>query len=376
MNHKEIISRAWKILWGYKTLWIFGIILSLTTVSFSDRVWQFSDKTRHIDTSGISGRSPFLGQSFQEGIKEINRGFDALFNEVIPKNVTHWIVTIAILTGLILIFLFIVRLFLKYISQTAIIKMVDEYETSEIKKTWREGFKTGWSPLAWRLFLIDLIINLPTVLILVVLMVVVFAPLLLWSTHNTAAGIFGSVVATGLFVLFVFLVIIVGVAITLLKQFFYRACVLENLRTGPAIFRGFRMVRHNLKDVGLMWLIIMGVKIGYGIAIIPIAFIMVITAGLTGGVFGLVAGGISNIFTNGSLPIIVGVTVGIPIFFLVLIAPLAFLGGLKETFISTNWTLTYRELRSLQTLASPVEEDVSAESLTEHTQDEDLPIPE
>jgi hypothetical protein len=39
--------------------------------------------------------------------------------------------------------------------------------------------------------------------------------------------------------------------------------------------------------------------------------------------------------------------VGIPLFLLILIAPLLLLEGLKEIFVSSTWTLTYRELRAL-----------------------------
>ena len=38
--------------------------------------------------------------------------------------------------------------------------MVDEYENTGTKMTVREGFRIGWSRTAWRLFLINLIVNL------------------------------------------------------------------------------------------------------------------------------------------------------------------------------------------------------------------------
>ena len=39
---------------------------------------------------------------------------------------------------------------------------------------------------------------------------------------------------------------------------------------------------------------------------------------------------------------------GIPTFFLALVAPLVFLGGLREVFLTGTWTLTYRDLRLLE----------------------------
>ena len=63
---------------------------------------------------------------------------------------------------------------------------------------------------------------------------------------------------------------------------------------------------------------------------------IVITSGLVSGMFGLAAGGNTSLFTSGELPIIVGAVVGTPIFLLALITPMAFLTGLRETFVSTT----------------------------------------
>ena len=51
----------------------------------------------------------------------------------------------------------------RYVSETAVIRMVDEYEDSGNKMTVRQGFRIGWSRTAWRLFLINLIVNLPVI---------------------------------------------------------------------------------------------------------------------------------------------------------------------------------------------------------------------
>ena len=31
MDHIKVLKRAWEIIWRYRALWIFGIILALTT---------------------------------------------------------------------------------------------------------------------------------------------------------------------------------------------------------------------------------------------------------------------------------------------------------------------------------------------------------
>jgi hypothetical protein len=61
---------------------------------------------------------------------------------------------------------------------------------------------------------------------------------------------------------------------------------------------------------------------------------------------GLLAGGLTGLAFEGAAPWIVGGMVGIPIFILVMVAPLSFLGGLFKVFLSSTWTLTYRELQA------------------------------
>lgn len=362
MNHKNILSRAWDILWRYKTLWVFGIILALTTATFTDRVFQFSDNTEHVNQR--QEPPAFLGESFQEGIEDLSEGIDKLFTDVIPEEIFRTIVTISILLGCFILVLIILRFILRYISETAIIIMVDEYDSTGGKKSWRQGFRIGWSRSAWKLFLIDLIINLPLVIIFVSLFALGLLPLFAWTSANPYAGIFGSVLAIGSSTLVIFMAIIIVALLSLLKHFFRRACVLDDRDVIGAISHGFNTVRSNFKDVLLMWLIIIGIQIGFGIVIIPIFLMMVIAGGLVGGIFGLVAGGITSLFANGELPIIVGAVVGTPIFLMVLIAPLAFLTGLRETFTSTTWTLTYCELRTLENL-DPILENISSNDLDE-----------
>jgi hypothetical protein len=60
----------------------------------------------------------------------------------------------------------------------------------------------------------------------------------------------------------------------------------------------------------------------------------------------LLAGGLTGLAFEGPMPWIVAAVVGIPVFILVMAAPLSFLGGLFEVFLSSTWTLTYRELRA------------------------------
>ena len=221
----------------------------------------------------------------------------------------------------------------------------------------------GWSRTAFRLFLIKLLIGLPVVVVFILLFLLAAAPLLLWITKSTAARVIGTVAAIGLFFLILFLLIVVNAVLSLLRKFFWRACALEELGVIESIRHGFDVVRQHLKDVGIMWLIMIGVQIGWTIALIsitivllPAIILLIVVAAVLGGLPGLLVFGLTNLFFEGVVPWILAAMVGIPIFALVVAVPWLFLGGLMEVFKSGVWTLTYRELRALESLETEPEQ--------------------
>jgi hypothetical protein len=62
----------------------------------------------------------------------------------------------------------------------------------------------------------------------------------------------------------------------------------------------------------------------------------------------LLAGGLASLAFEGPVPWILAAVAAVPIFILVMMVPLLFLGGLIEVFKSSVWTLTYREARALE----------------------------
>jgi hypothetical protein len=223
---------------------------------------------------------------------------------------------------------------------------VDDYEETGQKHRVRQGFRMGWSRSAFRLFLIDLLIGLPLAVAFILLFLLAAAPLLLWATESTAAGALGTAITIVLGLLVILLAIGVAVILSVLMPFFRRVCVLEGLGVTEAIRQGYAIVRRNLKDVVVMWLITVGLRIGWVIVMIPVVLLLLVVSGAVGGLLALLAGGLTGLAFEGPMPWIVAAVVGIPVFILVMVAPLSFLGGLFEVFISSTWTLTYRELRA------------------------------
>ena len=352
MDHIKVLKRAWETTWRYRALWVFGIILALTTAGGG---YNFGGRAG--GNGGGNGGFPPPGEFTMP--------------EIPPRIVTILVVVGVALACLILL-LIVVATVARYVAETALIQMVDHYEETGEQLGVRQGFRLGWSRTAFRLFLISLVIGLPTALVFILLFALALAPLLLWVTRFTAAGVIGTVATIGLFFLTIFLAIVVGVTLRLLTRFFWRACALEEGGVIEAIRQGFGVVMRHWQDVLIMWLIIIGVSIGWAIALLvitilllPVIILLIVVGGVLGGLPALLVWGVTSLFAEGALPWILAAVVGIPILALVIALPFLFLGGLMEVFKSSVWTLTYRELRTLEGLEveSPeAEQEESPES--------------
>jgi hypothetical protein len=84
-----------------------------------------------------------------------------------------------------------------------------------------------------------------------------------------------AIVGCGLVFLLGFIAFMV--LLTLLRQFFFRQAALESTTVGDALRNGWAMFKRNWKSAVLMWLIMLGIRIGVGIAGL-IAFFLLIPA--------------------------------------------------------------------------------------------------
>jgi hypothetical protein len=203
----------------------------------------------------------------------------------------------------------------------------------------------GWSSSAWRLFLIDFVINTPLALTFLLLFGLALSPLLITIDDRPLTTVFGAVFTAGFVMLLIFLAILVTAALSLFKPSFRRACVLERQGVSASVRQGFAVVRQNFKDAGITWLVLFAVNLVWPLVLLPIVVALVGVAIFFGGASALLTAGLASLTLEGALIWILTAVVGITIFLLTLVLPVTFLGGLREVFISSAWTLTYRELR-------------------------------
>lgn len=356
MDPVKILKRAWHILWSYRALWVFGLILALAAGSASS---QGSNNSNYQYNRNDTPQVNMTPEDVKEGFKEFQREITQLFEEGIPEEgITGEALTafLWVIGGFVLFMMVlgIVMAVARYVSETAVIRMVDEYEASGTQMTVRQGFRIGWSRAAWRLFLINLIVNLPGIALMLVLLSIgvgFYFAIVNGTADFTALSVVSTLV---LAFLAIFVVVILSIVLRLLRHFFWRISVLEDAGVGESLRRGFAFVLENWKSVGLMWLVMIGLGIVWAIAsilliiiTIPLVIVTVIIAVLIAALPFLLFVGIFSTFLAGWLPWVAGFLFVAPLFFTLAFSPWLLLGSWQAVYTSTVWTLTYREIKAL-----------------------------
>ena len=315
MDHIEVLKRAFKITWRHRALWLFGILLALT--GGGGRGFRFNfpgggGGGEGLPTPGDLGAGP----------------------EIAPALITAIVVALVLFIIVLIVGFTMVR----YVARTALIGMVKEIEDTGTTSV-KSGFRTGWSRSAFRLFLIDLVIGIPMTIAVLLLLAFAASPLLLLFVDNIAARVIGVMVTVGLVIMVIILLVAAGVVISVLTLFFHRQCVLGEKGVIDSIRDGYWMVRRNLSKAGVMWLLMLGVGIGWGILLIPVTLII----GAFAFAAGALPGGLIYLITGSE---VAGFAIGGIIGVVVLAVPLIFVNGLYLAFQSCVWTLTYLEIEA------------------------------
>ncbi|MFH2039315.1 MAG: hypothetical protein ABIJ65_07750, partial [Chloroflexota bacterium] len=343
-------------------LWVFGFILALTIGGTTLRNTANNSAYRYnsdqnfqngIDLPSWEGQPFESPQAFMETLRTIGPTMtEAIDSQPEIGILIKFLVVFIIL----MIFMGVGLKILGYVSETAVIRMVDDFETTSLKVSIKQGFRLGWSLASWRLFLIDLlIISLPAIVFISILVMLVWGGISLGiNIGTTQSWVFTVVFLVGLVFLTILLFSIYFVIVSLLRIFFVRACVLEEVDVRTALRNGFSVVRRNWKEVGLFWLILIGLDIAWAIVsvfllilLIPFFVVSFILAALVASLPGLVVGGFSTIFLSGYWPLVIGIVFGLPLFIPLAGSPLLFFEGLVQLFKSASWTLVYRELKTI-----------------------------
>ena len=366
MQYTGVVKRAGQLVWRYRALWFFGALLALTTATLFPlwMGWDHEGEVTRIPVRITRETTIYLpGEGVRIDLTQ-PRGFlvqtgggrwtslGDLLREIGPVRMPGdvWAI-LGVLGGVFLISLLLSAV-VRYGSEAALIRMVSDTEESGERLSVRQGLRRGFSRTAWRLFLIDLAIQVPLALMLTLLLALALSPLLLWLTGSEAAGVAGTVFGTGLLVLFVLTVLLAWIALSALLPLARRACAVDGLGVRASIRRAAGLFKASLGGVAAIWFTWFGVELAWKVALIvvvillsPVLLLALVAGVLAGGLLALSVGGILSLLWEGAAPWIVGAIVGLPILFLALSTPVAFVRGLVEVFLSALWTLAYRALR-------------------------------
>jgi hypothetical protein len=355
VDYGRILRQAWKGVWRYRALWVFGVLLALTTGSWSaapmgnmDPDWWDHWQGRSIGITAMPGET--FREAFQRTMRvevdRANRELDRFFAQELHINVKSNVVVItAVLLGIALIVAVLSKV-ARYVSEVALIRMVHESEaTGERHSVWR-GFRLGWSRSAWRVFLVDVLLGLLAVVAGLVLFGLILGPLPLWVNGSEILIFAFALITAGLLLVAVVTMIVLVTVLAVVKRLAWRACAVEGLGVMASIRRGWAVTRRQLKHAGLIWLITLAVRWAWRFAMVPVALLLLMGVGVVaGGLPAVLVGAIAGRGMTGDAPVFIAVAVGIAILLLVMAVPLIWLRGLCEVFLSSIWTLTYQELR-------------------------------
>lgn len=353
MNTTKIFRNSWDLARLYRALWVFGVILALTTVSFGSALWLGGEEDDPADQTIMNWE---LTSRDRDWIKE-NFGFD------LPLRYTLTVEDLQVrlddpalssaeqarllrqtITILVVLFILLtIVLVLRYTAETALIRMVSDRQYKDQVYSIRRGWAMGFSLTALKLFLIDLVGIILLITVTMVLPLPALIPLFIAINGSAAAISVSLLLMTSLMLLSLAIMIPMWIAGHASLELAKRACTVEGLGIFASLWRGLNLMRAQVQGVGLTWFVIAGLDLVYPILVVP-AGILLAAAGLAvGGGLALALGALLALVLAKVTAWTVAGIFGLVLLVLSVSVPLAWLGGLREVFKSAAWTLTFGE---------------------------------
>lgn len=313
MNFGEILSKAWKVIWKHKILWLFGLLAGCGASGSGG-------------SSGGGGGSSSISGQYQSGNWEgldflapsTQRGIEDFFQSLADIPAGVW-VAIGIGMFLAMIVFSFLFLMLGTLGIAGVVKgtsMADQAGEEEKPLSLKAIF-TELKPSYWKVFLFNLGYRIAGFIVSLMLVL----PIILLAVCTCGVGLL--------------LMIPIGWFIYLMVNFSTIAIVEEGLGVFEAISQAWKILIKNIGNVFLMFLIL-------GVGQIVIGLLL----GLP--IFVSIAPLLINGITTGFQSITTGAVIT-GIMLLIFIPVVIFLGGVLRAYVWGAWTLTYRRLDSGET---------------------------
>jgi hypothetical protein len=311
MEIGALLKRGFTVWWRYKVLWGLGILLA------------FVGRSGYGVTINFGVSDP--GQSPDEAVSRILLAF--IPEDLTPEAVTGWVLSL----GLIVLVGWLVMLFVGSIVEGAAIvqtDLLDQRGQFDLSNSFAVGV-SRMVPLA----LMDVLLALPVLVVWIGILVAfgaVVASVLTIAREGPSASMLGLGVLTilGLIVCLAIPILLWSLFLAVFRPLAARACVLEGQGPVASIKRGWQVLRRNLGQAVVVWLVTFGIGLVYSLPV-----------GAIGGAL---------LFATGANPVTsFGAWVIITVLFNVIFAII--LGGLLASLNVALWTVGYRQW----TMATP-----------------------
>jgi hypothetical protein len=291
MDYLKIIKRAAEITWVHKSTWLFGFLAALF--------------------QGGGGRFNYNIGSENLDYEKISRGSERFIETLL----TPFVILIVVILILVLI---ILSVFLGFLAKAALIGMVSDIE-KEGSTNVNKGFSCGWSHWLF-LFGINLSIWIPFAICAIIVAFLLFAPAI-------AGFILKQQILAIVFLILAILLLLVAIiptaiGLSVVELLSERFRVIKRMGVFESISEGYRLIRSNLGEIFVFWLIMLLIGMGLGLVLLPVTLL-------------LLAPAIAFIFIN----VFLAIALSIPG-----VLVLIFLGGLIQVFTSAAWTKAFLEL--------------------------------
>jgi len=330
MDYGGILRRAWRITWDNKYLWWLGFLTALgSSRGFNGgRGTNFSPPTGGPPIGGPGGPFP---PGFGPG-------------EFEPGPIIGIIIAVICVLAVIALAIWVVST----IARGGLISATNQIEDTDLS-SFRQGWQAGRETM-WRMLGVSLVQGIPGILVGVVLLILfalgVFAFLGAAGPGGFAEPPEELLAGSGALLLclipIICIVALASLALSILRPFADRACVMEDEPVFAAYRRGWEVLRDNFVDSLVLGIIrfFTGLVVGF-VVVLPF-LVLGLLAGISFG-FGALASG-PDALSGLAAPVIVVLACG----GLILLVISLVVGAVLTTFFSSMWTLAYREFAGIQ----------------------------
>jgi len=312
MDYTSILKRAWTVTWRFKILWLFGLFAGAGTGGGGG------------NGGGTNTRS---GAPFGNDTAAVTR--------FLEQNAA-----ILILAGLAILVLGLVWFVVGVAARGGLIHLVNEAEEGREVRA-GDGWSVGFHKWG-RVFGVQFLAGLPLLIMALVVGVAAAVALVgvfssgqpLDSATSAVAGMFVS--GCCFLVVFGMIAIVLGVVLGIVAELALRYAVLEDRFVIESLKLGWRDLRSK-RGAFLMFAIMFGVGIAYGILVAVVAVALMLP-----GILAIMAGGVA---VGGLMVLVAALILALP-------------AAIYSTFYHAAWTIFFRKMtgRDLtdQTVAAPV----------------------